>query len=129
MPEFARRLRRTLLMSCAALCAGCVYLPPITGAEPSHAYPPDPGSRLAQALQTTVADPPKVTLVDDAHLALTTRLDLIDAADHSLDLQYFIWQNDPSGILVIKKCWRRQTAACASALCWTMCRWRGWSPV
>ena len=27
---------------------------------------------------------------------------MIDAADHSLDLQYFIWQNDASGILVIQ---------------------------
>lgn len=86
-----------------ALSAGCVYLPPITGVAPSHAYAPDPNSRLAQALRTSIIDPPRITLVDNAHAALTTRLDLIDAADQSLDLQYFIWQNDPSGILVIRK--------------------------
>ena len=27
---------------------------------------------------------------------------MIDLADRSLDLQYFIWQNDPSGILTIR---------------------------
>jgi len=42
-------------------------------------------------------------VVNDPHLALTARLDLIDAADRTIDVQYFIWQNDPSGILIIDR--------------------------
>lgn len=42
-------------------------------------------------------------VVGDPALALTARLDLIEAAESSIDVQYFIWQNDPSGILVIDR--------------------------
>ncbi len=42
-------------------------------------------------------------VIEDAGLALTSRLDLIEAAESSIDLQYFIWQNDPSGIFVIER--------------------------
>lgn len=35
--------------------------------------------------------------------ALTTRLVLVAHADHSIDVQYFIWQNDASGVLVIER--------------------------
>ena len=97
------RTHKALLCAALSLCAGCVYLPPITGADESSAIAPDPDSRLAQALVAAKSGTPRATLIDDAHLALTARLDLIDAADHSIDLQYFIWQNDPSGILVINK--------------------------
>ncbi len=42
-------------------------------------------------------------VANDPKLALTLRLDLIDVAEHSIDIQYFIWQNDLSGILVIDR--------------------------
>ena len=42
-------------------------------------------------------------VVGDPALALTARLDLIEAAESSIDVQYFIWQNDPSGVLVIDR--------------------------
>lgn len=42
-------------------------------------------------------------LLEDPEAALSSRLDIIDAADSSIDLQYFIWQNDATGILVIEK--------------------------
>ncbi len=45
----------------------------------------------------------KAVLIEDADFALRSRIDLIDAADSSIDLQYFIWQNDPTGIFVVEK--------------------------
>jgi len=42
-------------------------------------------------------------LIEDAHQALATRVGLIDAADQAIDAQYFIWQNDATGILVIDR--------------------------
>ncbi|NIV26341.1 MAG: phospholipase D family protein, partial [Gammaproteobacteria bacterium] len=45
----------------------------------------------------------RAMVANDPKLALTLRLDLIDVAEHSIDIQYFIWQNDLSGILVIDR--------------------------
>ena len=98
------RRRRALIAVCLALLSSsCVYLPPFSGATPSKAIPADPNSRIAQALHSVSTPTPRATLIHDAHLALTSRLDLIDGADKSIDLQYFIWHNDASGILVVKK--------------------------
>ena len=49
------------------------------------------------------SDLSRALLIEDPMLALTSRIDLIEAADTSIDVQYFIWQNDPTGILVIEK--------------------------
>ena len=68
----------------------------------SYSFPPLPDSRLGTLLR---ADDGlgRAMVVGDPHLALTARLDLIEAAESSIDVQYFIWQNDPSGILVIDR--------------------------
>lgn len=85
------------------VAAGCVYLPAFEDAVVTHAAPPDPQSRIGVRLGEAANGAPRALLIDDAHLALTSRLDMIDAADTSIDAQYFIWQNDPTGILVIEK--------------------------
>jgi putative cardiolipin synthase len=64
---------------------------------------PPAGSRIDQELTRHNIAGPRALLLDDAHNALTSRLMMIDAADTTLDLQYFIWQNDSSGILLIEK--------------------------
>ena len=38
-----------------------------------------------------------IYILDDAHDAFVARATLIDSADHTLDLQYYIWPNDVSG--------------------------------
>jgi putative cardiolipin synthase len=84
------------------LAAGCVYFPTLGERTKTVAQTPNPDTRLAQAMAAYGVSP-RALLVEDEHLALTARLDMIDAADETIDLQYFIWQNDPSGLLVIKK--------------------------
>jgi len=85
------------------LLAGCIYLPELSAPEPTMALPPDPDSTLAQELNNDPQAVPRALLLNEPDLALTARLHLIEAAEHSLDLQYFIWQNDYSGILLIEK--------------------------
>lgn len=68
----------------------------------SEALPPVDDSRLGRLLKTEDGLG-RAMVVEDAGLALTSRLDLIEAAETSIDLQYFIWQNDPSGIFVIDR--------------------------
>ena len=80
-----------------------MYAPELVPVEPSYALPPQADTRIATFLRSEQIDTPRVYPVDTGELALTTRLDLIDAADVSIDLQYFLWHNDPSGILVIEK--------------------------
>jgi putative cardiolipin synthase len=64
--------------------------------------PQQPDSRLGLLLTEDDAHG-RAMVIDDPRLALTARLDLIEAAESSIDVQYFIWQNDPSGILVIDR--------------------------
>lgn len=42
-----------------------------------------------------------VQLLADPLDALAARLELIDAAEVSLDLQYYIWQNDTAGAIML----------------------------
>jgi putative cardiolipin synthase len=82
--------------------AGCVYVSQTGPGPSSEALPPLDDSRLSRLLHTDDGLG-RAMVVEDAGLALTSRLDLIEAAESSIDLQYFIWQNDPSGIFVIDR--------------------------
>lgn len=95
-----------LVLLAAFLPVACVYLPTIEPRQATHAVSPGGTTRIANslaALGIDVQNAKRALIVENAELALTTRLDLIDAADHTIDLQYFIWHNDPTGVLVIEK--------------------------
>ncbi len=71
---------------------------------PSHALPPPAGSRLAAAFAPRLAAEPGLTAVHlllDPLDALAARLELIEAAESSVDLQYYIWQDDTAGALML----------------------------
>lgn len=56
--------------------------------------------------RTLDRDPKAVTraqLLPDPQQALASRLNVIDMAESSIDLQYFIWQNDYTGVLMVEK--------------------------
>ena len=44
----------------------------------------------------------KCMLIESPQLALESRIELIEAAQTSIDVQYFIWKNDETGILLIE---------------------------
>ncbi|HEY5644581.1 MAG TPA: phospholipase D family protein [Pseudomonadales bacterium] len=101
-PDGERLIRALAAFVTLQLLVGCVYVTPTDRGADSFAVSAQSDSRLARML----ADfPPagRAMVINDPALALTSRLDLIDSADHAIDVQYFIWQNDPSGILVIDR--------------------------
>jgi putative cardiolipin synthase len=75
-----------------------VYLPETTS-EPSQSLPAPLQSSISKALAN---GEDRGLMIIDPLDALTVRLDMIDLSESSLDAQYFIWQNDPTGILVIR---------------------------
>ncbi len=89
-------------MCLIACLSSCAYVNQVGSGPESYAFPQQPDSRLG-VLMRTADGLGRAMVVGDPHLALTSRLDLIDAAETSIDVQYFIWQNDPSGILVIDR--------------------------
>lgn len=80
----------------------CVYLPRDPERRASYSEAPDETSRIARLADKDGGSRDRALLVDDAREALTIRLEMIERADHSLDAQYFIWQNDVTGILTIE---------------------------
>ena len=66
---------------------------------------PDSGA-IARALRSRLANAPKdksaVQLLSAPVDALAARLELIAAAEVSLDLQYYLWQNDIAGALMLR---------------------------
>lgn len=87
----------------ASLLAGCVAPLPRTPTEPSTALPPaTAGSleatseRIAESLRP---DESAFWLLADADFSFDVRLALADEAQSSLDIQYFIWEKDPTSRL------------------------------
>jgi putative cardiolipin synthase len=99
-------VRARACLSCAVLCAllaGCAGLPSRVDMIPDTALPPahygplaDYAARVRGRLDTGES---AHWLLDGNRLALDARLALIDEAATTLDVQYFIWQDDASGDL------------------------------
>ncbi|WP_416190676.1 phospholipase D family protein [Neisseria sp. CCUG12390] len=90
-----------------AFLLGCAALPPLEGRTESRYIEVDSAPRLDAVLkpsqQGAVDNDPEtssVYLLNDAHEAFVARAALIESADVSLDLQYYIWHNDISGRLL-----------------------------
>ena len=89
--------------SCVMLTA-CQSLPSLEGRTESHYL----HIHHAPRLQSTLMQPntPKhlsgIYLLADPHDAFVARATLIEAADHSLDMAYYIWHNDVSGKLLLQ---------------------------
>jgi len=79
-------------------------LPDISDRVASRAIPTDPNTRLGQLMaERAVQNPDKTGVIPlpNGHDALTSRLALADAAEHSIDSQYYIWHDDTSGIMLL----------------------------
>lgn len=86
---------------------GCAALPPLGERTDSKYLDVHPSPRLEGVLKltqeeklNTKPDTSGVYLLNDAHDAFVARAALIDSADHTLDIQYYIWHNDISGKLL-----------------------------
>ena len=80
-------------------------LPPLTGRTESTALAADADTRIGRAIGPRLAAHPGLSGIyslADARDAFAARLSLVDAAERSLDVQYYIWRNDISGSLLFK---------------------------
>lgn len=87
-----------------AFLLGCAALPPLSERSESHYIDVADTPRLdailkpsQQGVVQSDADHSGIYLLNDAHEAFIARAALIESADHTLDIQYYIWHNDYSG--------------------------------
>ena len=87
------------------LLGGCAAFLPSLDERTQSSYLDIPATpRLDSALgipsTSSKTDVSHIYLLNDAHEAFVARAALIESADHTLDLQYYIWHNDISGKLL-----------------------------
>ena len=98
-----------VLVFLAALISGCASLPPLEPRTTTAALSDTSGTRLGEAVAEEVAAHPDKTgivLLPDPHAAFAARLLFAGAAEKSLDLQYFIWEDDQTGHLLLQAVWQ-----------------------
>jgi cardiolipin synthase C len=95
----------TLCLNLCILCMlnACQSLPSLQERSIEIHIAADVPSSLAYSNASLVAQHPGLSglyPLDDGHEAFAARMALIRAAEHSLDVQYYIWRNDTSGQLL-----------------------------
>ena len=98
------------LLGCLALIAvsGCASLPQPVERMPTQAYTDTAETRLGRAfgpLAAANAGKSGVHPLRNGLDAFAARVMLARAADRGLDIQYYIWQPDTSGALMIQALW------------------------
>ncbi|WP_226687676.1 phospholipase D family protein [Stutzerimonas stutzeri] len=101
-----RPTTRWLAALCAALLSGC-SLPPLEGRTPSSAPSSSEtaGTPLGRAIAPQVEAHPGrsgIHPLADPHDAFAARALLAQAAQRTLDVQYYIWRNDLTGTLLLE---------------------------
>jgi putative cardiolipin synthase len=86
-------------MLAALALGGCTTLAPRGAVEPMSALPPDPSSPLARVTQASTPAPELtgVRLLPNGGYSLDARFELARRAQRSLDVQYYVFENDATG--------------------------------
>jgi putative cardiolipin synthase len=103
-PRLRSALAMALALLLAAALAGCGSLPNAAGKAESRALPPPAQSPLVNIAKASTP-PGELTgfrLLPLGSFALDARLQLIQRASHSLDVQYYIIENDATGRLFLR---------------------------
>jgi len=97
------RLAAATLLAAAALLAGCGSLPTNVGKTDSLAIPPNPASPLVKIATVSSPSPEQtgVRLLPLGAYSLDTRIQLAQRASTSLDVQYYVFENDATGRLLM----------------------------
>ncbi|MGI9325638.1 MAG: phospholipase D family protein [Pseudomonadales bacterium] len=95
-------LRYLLIPTLLLWLGGCIYLPRSSQLEPQQILPTGDTKLAQQVAELPVADA-RLQLVNDPHEALVWRLELIEAAQVSLDVQYYLWHGDTAGIMLMQR--------------------------
>jgi cardiolipin synthase C len=88
----------------AVLLAACGVLPPRMGAPMSIAAEPSPDSPLVRIAEVSMPSPELsgFRLMPHAAYSLDARIELTHRAKYSLDIQYYLIQNDLTGRLLLR---------------------------
>ncbi len=101
--RFSRNFARLACLVLVLSLSGCATYRTDVPRPSSYAVPPDPDSTLARALAPALAAHPGesgfVPLQYGA-LAFLARAALADVAEHTLDVQYYIYESDASGTVL-----------------------------
>ena len=100
----AARLAAAALIAVATALAGCGSLPTNVGKTDTLALAPDPGSPLVKIARVSSPSPEQtgIRLLPLGAYSLDTRIQLAQRASRSLDVQYYVLENDPTGRLLMK---------------------------
>jgi putative cardiolipin synthase len=101
LPRWRQLLALAVAASALASCSG---LPDTTGRKASFAEPGAKDTKVARMARSfTTAHPGSsgVHALPKAPDALAARLALAGTADRSIDIQYYIWHSDQSGVLLV----------------------------
>ncbi|MEC5400073.1 phospholipase D family protein [Uliginosibacterium sp. H1] len=103
------RLRLLLSLLPLLLCAACASLPTEVERLPSHAMTRTDDTRLGRGIAGLSAGKPAdhsaIHPLPDPLDAFAARVLLARAADRSLDVQYYIWRQDHTGLLLFEALW------------------------
>jgi putative cardiolipin synthase len=105
-PCLPRSWRRAVLAVCLLSgVQGCTTLRAGISRPESHAVVADDG-RLARAFAAPLAAHPGasgVAILEDGPLAWLSRVSLADVAEHTIDVQYYIYENDRTGLILLQR--------------------------
>ncbi len=89
----------------AVVLAGCGTLPANVGKTDTQALPPHPDSPLVRIARASIPAPDQtgVRLMPLGAFSLDARIQLAERATHSLDVQYYVIENDRTGRLLLTK--------------------------
>jgi len=97
-------LRLGAWLLAAAMLGGCA-LPSLDGRVASYAIGANHDTRIGKAMLPLAAAHPGLSgvhVLTDGRDAFAARLLMADAAERSLDVQYYIWRNDTTGTLLFQ---------------------------
>lgn len=103
-----RSLRAFLVLSLAFLLAACGTLPATVQRPVSSAFTGTDDTLLGRSLAPELAAHPGLSGIlplIDAREAFAARMALAQAAERSLDMQYYIWRGDTTGQLLFEAAW------------------------
>lgn len=97
-------LALVLVFAAGGTLTGCASLPPQDGRAPSAALAPGEDTTIGRALAPLTAAHAALSGVHallDGRDAFAARVMMADAAERSLDVQYYIWRDDTTGTLLL----------------------------
>ena len=104
-PANGCRGRVAVLGIALLMCTGCASLPKTHTCSPSSAFADTADStslgRVAARRMSELNGPSGINLMPPGPDAFVARLTLVDLAERSLDLQYYSWQDDMVGKLLL----------------------------